>query len=784
MKKINWLLLFLFTTVISINAQDKFTISGYLKDAKNGEALIGATISKEGTSIGTAANEYGFYSLTLPKGKHTLAINYVGYTTQKKEIELEKNTTLNIEMSEDSKQLEEVVVSSTQVDQNIKTNEMSVARLDIKQIQKMPALLGEVDVVKSIQTLPGVTTVGEGATGFNVRGGNIDQNLILLDEAPVFNSSHLFGLFSVFNPDAVKDVKLMKGSIPAQYGGRTSSVLDIRMKEGNNKKLEVNGGVGTIFSRLSIEAPIIKDKVSFIVAARRSYIDVVAKPFLKGDLKKSELNFYDVTSKINWLVNSKNTVFLSGYFGRDVFAQFFKFNYGNATATARWNHIYSSKWFSNITAFYSKYSYYLNFNNNNFNFDWDASITNYSIKSDYSFFANTRNTLKFGAQGIYYTFKPGDARSIDKNNVTSKTQLPDQHALEYSAYINNEQKISEKLNIQYGLRWSLYNYLGKNSAYYFRDTTENTSKPLVKETVFKDGKNIQFYNVPEPRLSLNYVINPRQSIKASYARSAQYLQIVSNTAASSPLDIYEPATNNIKPLISDQGALGYFQNFFDNKLEASAEVYYKYFQNQLDYIDNSNLFLNKYLEADLLQGFGRAYGLELYVKKNSGKLNGWLSYTLSKTERKVAGISNNEWFLSKYDRTHNINLVVTYDITKRLTLSSNFTYLSGTPSTFFDSKLEVQGYYFPNNTENKRGNYRISPYHRLDLGLIYDFKKNENRRWKSSIAVSIYNVYNRRNAFSVFFRNNPKSTNALDKEAIRFSVIGSIVPAITYNFKF
>ena len=765
-------------------SQDKFTLSGYLKNEKNGEALIGAIVSKQATNIGVSTNEYGFYSLTLPKGKHIIVLNYIGYINQTKEIDLEKNTTLNFEMIEETKQLEEVVISSTQEDQNIKTNEMGVSKLDIKQIQKMPALMGEVDIIKSLQTLPGVTTAGEGATGFNVRGGNIDQNLILLDEAPVYNSSHLFGMFSVFNPDAVKDLKLMKGSIPAQYGGRTSSVLDIRMKEGNNKKLEVNGGIGTIFSRLSIEAPIVKDKVSFIIAARRSYIDVLAKPFLKGELKKADLNFYDVTSKINWLINSKNTVFLSGYFGRDVFSSGFRFNYGNSTATARWNHIYNSKLFGNLTTFYSKYKYRLSFGSNDFKFDWNASIINYSVKKDYTYFANSRNTLKFGAQGIYYTFESGLGKLTDKNDVTTEILLPNQHAFEYSVYVNNEQKISDKLNLQYGLRWSFYNYIGKGSAYFYRDTTENTSKPLDGEKKYEDTKNIKFYNVPEPRLALNYLINNKQSIKASYARSAQYLQIVSNTAASTPLDIYTPATNNIKPLISDQVALGYYRNFKENKYEISAEVYYKEFKNQLDYIDNSNLFLNKYLESDLLQGKGRAYGLELFAKKNSGKFTGWLSYTLSKTERKVNGISNNEWFLSKYDRTHNLSVVLMYDIARRLTISSNFTFMSGTPSTFYDSKLEVQGYYFPNNTDNKRSNYRISPYHRLDLGLTYNFKRNDTHRCKSTIAVSVYNAYNRRNAFSVYFRNNPKSYNALDNEAIRFSVIGSIVPAVTYNFKF
>lgn len=779
------IVLLIFISVSLVRGQSKFTISGYIKDSKTGETLIGAYVIKQSSSQGVSTNEYGFYSLTLEQGKHTLEIKSMNYKSQVKEIELIKNLTLNIDLIEEQAQLDEVEVTSTKKDVNISAVEMGMNKLDIKQIQKMPALLGEADVIKSVQTLPGVTTVGEGASGFNVRGGNIDQNLILLDEAPVYNSSHLFGLFSVFNPDAVKDLKLMKGSIPAQYGGRASSVLDIRMKEGNNKKLELDGGIGTIFSRLSLEAPIVKDKVSFIIAARRSYIDILAKPFLNGDLKKSELNFYDLTSKINWIVNDKNTVFLSAYFGKDNFGtDLFKFKYGNSTTTLRWNHIYNSKWFSNITTFYSKYNYTLKFKNSNTEFLWNANITNYSIKADYSYFMNSRNTLKFGIQSLYSSFNPGDGKLVDANNVEAKVTLSNLYSNESSIYINNEQKLSDKLNVQYGLRWSFYNYLGKNTAYYYRDTSDNLSKILVNEKKFNDYENIKFYNNLEPRLAMNYMLTKKQSIKASYARSAQYLQIVSNTAASSPLDQYIPATNNIKPLTSDQFALGYFHNLKDDKYELSAEIYYKRLQNQLDFIDNSNLLLNKYLEADLLQGEGRAYGMEIYIKKSTGKFTGWLSYTLSKTERKVKGISNGEWYLSKYDRPHNINLILMYDFTKRFSVSTNFVFMSGTPATFYDSKFEIQGYYFPHNTENKRGNFRNTPYHRLDLSATYNFKGKESRRWKSSVVVSIYNVYNRRNAFSIYFRNNPKDYNQLDNEAIRYSVIGSIVPAITYNLKF
>lgn len=782
MKKI----LTFFTLFLSLNllAQEKVTISGYLKDAGNGEALIGATVSKLGTNIGATTNEYGFYSLSILKGKHTFLIQYNGYEALIKEFDLKNNQTLNFEMKEKNNQLIEVVITSKQDDQNVKSTEMSVVRLDIAQIQKMPVLFGEVDLIKSIQTLPGVTSVGEGASGFNVRGGNIDQNLILMDEAPVFNSSHMFGMFSIFNPDAVKDLKLMKGSIPAQFGGRTSSVLDIRMKEGNNKKLEVNGGIGTIFTRLSVEAPIIKNKVSFLVAARRSYIDVLARPFLKGEMKSTSAYFYDVNSKINWTINNKNTVYVSGYFGQDKLSTGFKFNYGNATLTGRWNHLFSNKLFSNLTAYHSRYNYFLAFNSSSFNFDWNANILTSSVKADFSYYPNSSNTIKFGAQAIHYTYKPGEIESVDNSEFPIKTAFPDQYGLENSLYVNNEQTLSNKFSLQYGLRWSFYNYLGKGKAYFFRDTAENLSRPVDYEKSYENYESIKFYNVPEPRLSMNYIINRKNSIKASFAASAQYLHLVSNTSASTPLDFYVPATNNIKPLTSNQYTVGFFKNFKENEFEASAEVYYKSLSNQLDYIDNSHLFLNKYLEGDLLQGKGRAYGIELFFKKNTGKLTGWVSYTLSKTERQVDGISNNDWFLSKYDRPQNASIVLMYELNKRLTLSTNFVYMSGTPSTFFDSKFEVQGYYFPHNSENKRGNYRVSAYHRLDLGLVYNFKGNDTRKWKSNIAVSIYNAYNRRNAYSVYFRNNPSSSSTSENEAIRYSVIGSIVPAITYNIKF
>ncbi|MCF8422715.1 MAG: TonB-dependent receptor [Bacteroidia bacterium] len=785
MKKL--ILLFFVCTFYSAFSQEKFTISGYVKDAKNGESLIGVTVYKKNSQIGASTNEYGFYSLTLPKGTDTVVFSFIGYQSIFRVVNLTSNQTISVELPEEGKNLAEVVISAEKADANIKSMEMGVAKLDIQQIQKMPALLGEVDIIKSIQLLPGVTTVGEGASGFNVRGGNIDQNLVLMDEAPVYNSSHLFGFFSIFNPDAVKDVKLIKGGIPSQYGGRASSVLDIRMKEGNSKKLEVNGGIGTVFTRVSVEAPILKDKASFIIAGRRSYIDVLAKPFIakrSPDLKDAKFYFYDLTAKFNWRINDKNTVFASGYFGRDVFGAGFKFNWGNSTATLRWNHIYNSKLFMNLTSFYSNYKYELGFGDEGSNqkFEWISNIINYSFKPDFTYYLNSKNTIRFGAQAILFTFKPGNAIITSQDGAKSDISLDKQYGVEYAAYFDNEQKLSTRFTLQYGLRWSFYNYIGKGNKYTYRDTIPNESKPLDKEEKIANGETIKMYNVPEPRLAVNYTINDKSSIKLGYNRMTQYLHIVSNTAASTPLDIYTPVTNNIKPLIADQITLGYFRNFKENMFESSAEIYYKDLQNQLDYVDNANLLLNRYLEADLVQGKGRAYGAELYLKKSKGKLNGWVSYTLSKTERQVRGISNDEWFLSKYDRTHNVNTVLIYDLNKRFSFSANFVFQTGTPATFPTAKVEVQGYVIPYNTENKRNNYRNTAYHRADIGITYNFKKNDRRRYKQTIVLSVYNVYNRRNAFSTYFRNNPDYP--VNTEAVRYSVVGSFIPAITYNFKY
>ena len=770
-------------------AQEKYTLSGYIKDAGSGEALIGATVYVRALETGTVSNTYGFYSLSIPAGTYELVFSYISYQSIAKTIVLKENIKLDIELAEENTELEEIVVTSEREDANVANIEMSVNKLDIKTIQKMPALLGEVDIIKSIQLLPGVSSVGEGATGFNVRGGGVGQNLVLLDEAPVYNSSHLFGFFSVFNPDAVKDVKLIKGGIPAQYGGRQSSILDVRMKEGNSKRFAASGGVGAIFSRLTLEAPIVKDKASFIVAGRRSYIDILAKPFLNSDLRNSKFNFYDLTLKANYNINPKNQIFLSGYLGRDVFDanNVFSSSWGNATTSFRWNHIFNDKWFSNLTVFYSNYDYLLGFGDDEDTFEWESRIINYSIKPEVTFYPNPKNVITFGGQVILYDFAPGLAigRSVGE---TVDISLDNKYAMEAALFVGNEQSISNRFSLLYGLRFSFFNYMGKGTAYEYAPPEEPAERRDVTSfQEYKQWESIQTYNNFEPRFSLKYQFNARNSIKASYNRMVQYIHLISNTVASTPLDVWTPSTNNIKPQIADQWALGFFKNFKENTYESSVEVYYKDYKNIVDYIDNADLLLNQYLEGDLLTGIGRAYGIELYVKKNKGKLNGWLSYTLARSERTVEGINRNQWFPNRFDQTHNFKAVVFYDLNKRWTFSANFVLVSGTPATFPTSKFGVQGYEgVPQDAEESRNNYRIPPYHRLDLAATLNgkkVKKNGKKRKNEDYWVfSVYNIYNHRNPFSIYFQ--PNSDDPDKTEAVRLSVVGSFIPSVSYNFKF
>lgn len=791
MKKI-FFLVFTFLS-LKICAQESYTLSGYLKDASNGEDLIGASVYFKDLNQGTITNVYGFFSITLPKGSYEVEFRYLGFLTTKQSVDLSQNVRLDLQLNPEGIQLEEIVVESEPEDLNVTDIQMSSNKLDIKTIEKLPTLLGEVDVIKSIQLVPGVSTVGEGASGFNVRGGGVGQNLVLLDEAPVYNSSHMLGFFSVFNPDAVKDIKLIKGGIPSRYGGRISSVLDIRMKEGNSKKFQAQGGIGSIFSRVAVEAPIIKDKASFIVAARRSYIDGILK--LTSDILEdgAALNFYDINLKANYNINKNNRIFVSSYFGKDVFKFDAQqgFNWGNRTTTVRWNHIYNDRVFSNFTAYFSDYKYELAFGEEEDNqFDWNSRIKTYNFKPEFTYFLNTKNEISFGGELLSYKFEPANAVGVSEGEVRDIT-IDEKHALESSIYVENKQKFGQNLTVQYGVRFSYFRNTGPGTYHTYDNPEPGTRREVVREFNADNGELIASYSNWEPRLSVNYQLSPSASIKASYNRTSQYIHLISNTTASNPLDVWTPSSNNIEPQIGQQVALGFFKNFgLDNNLETSIEVYYKKTKNQIDYIDGADILINEFLEGDLLSGRGRAYGMEISVKKKAGRFNGWLSYSLARTELQVDGINNGDWYPNRFDQTHNLKLTGFYDLNKRWSFSSTFTFISGTPTTFPNARFTIQGRPIPYIHDGARNNLRVPSYNRLDIAATLQgkkMKKGKPRKNESYWVFSLYNVLGVKNPFSIYFKQEDERKavgETLSTEARQVSILGSIIPSVSYNFKF
>jgi len=780
---------------LSANSQQKFTINGYVKDVANGEAMIGATVYIQELNSGTATNEYGFYSITVPQGNYALKVSYLGYLALSKDVVLDQNIRLDLELQSEAKQLQEVEVVDDKDRPAAQNPEMSVGKMDITTIKRIPAFLGEVDIIKSLLLLPGVSTVGEGASGFNVRGGSVGQNLVLLDEAPVYNSSHLLGFFSVFNPDAVKDVKLYKGAIPSRYGGRIASLLDVRMKEGNNKKMEITGGIGTIFSRLAIEGPLIKNKASFIIAARRSYIDVLARPFVDVLKNGGALNFYDLTLKTNYNVNPKNRMYLSGYFGRDNF-MFDKnqgFSWGNATGTFRWNHLFNDRLFMNQTLVFSKYDYHLQFGaNDNNRFVWSSAINNYIFKPDFSYFINNNNELNFGGEAIYYTFEPANATGTSNGKPVDFSQNK-KYNLETSLYVGQSLKLNSVLSIDYGLRYSNFKLFGPDTLYVYNDTVPGIRKTPVGMKTYRRGEVAQTYGNLQPRFSFKAQLNDASSIKGSYNRMVQYLHLISNTTASNPLDVWTPSTPNIKPELGDQFTLGYFHTLTTSstQYEFSVESYYRSTQNQIDYINGADLLLNKFLEGDLLSGKGRAYGVEFFAQKKTGRFHGWISYTLGRTELKVDGINHGNWYPTRFNQTHNLKVIGFYEINKRWSFSADFIYTSGTPTTFPTSRATVQGILIPYNANDSRGNVTLPSYNRLDIAFQLqgkEFKKNgKPRKNKDYWVFSIYNLYARKNPFSIYFSQVDARTlpgQPQVSQAKQLSIIGSMVPAISYNLKF
>jgi hypothetical protein len=762
-----------FFIITGVIAQEKAVLSGYIRDEATGEDLIGATIFvNELSNTGTITNSYGYYSISLPKGTYSVQFQFIGYESQNILVELLENKKLEIELAEKSIEIGNIIVTGERADKNITSVEMGNVKMTPKQIEIIPVLFGERDILKTIQLTPGVKSAGEGNSGFYVRGGGIDQNLILLDEAPVYNASHLLGFFSVFNSEAIKDATLMKGSIPAEFGGRASSVFDIKMKEGNLKEFGVTGNIGLISSNLAVEGPIVKDKGSFIVSARRTYADMFLLLSKKEDLKNTQLYFYDLNLKSNYKINDNNRIYLSGYFGRDNFgfADQFGFDWGSVTGTFRWNHNFSNKLFSNTSLIYSNYSYDINILVEA-DITISSEIEDLNLKQDFTYYANAQNTIKFGGNIIHHNILPGEV-TVSEAYAFESSEISKRKAIEWAGYVSNSQSISERFKLYYGLRLALFTNIGPGEYYEFDDNGELAT--IIEK------KDFEFVNTQggiEPRISMNYIINKENSVKTSYNRIYQFLHLLSNSTTTTPTDLWLPSSNNVKPQISDQISLGYFRNFKNNNYETSLEFYYKDLKNQIDYKNGAELVYNSTVESELVFGRGWAYGVELLLRRNVGRLNGWVSYTWSKTMRQFDKINHGNPFPARHDRTHDVSVVGIYDLTKKLKFSATWVYYTGNAVTFPSGKYEIEGKILGYYTE--RNGYRMPNYHRFDIGLTWQRKKTE--KFESSWNFSVYNAYARENAYFIDFQQNEENPDIT--EAIQFAVFKAI-PSVSYKFKF
>lgn len=787
------LLIPLLISFISSYSQEKYTLSGVITDDSSNETLIGVNVLFPEISNGASTNAYGFYSITLPEGTYQVRYSYLGYQDITQTIVLDKNIRSNVAMTLQSESLDEVIIEEDIERLKIRRPQMSVNTLTAETIKKIPVVLGEADVVKAILLLPGVTSAGEGASGFNVRGGAADQNLILLDEAIIFNSSHLFGFFSVFNPDAIKDLKLYKGGIPARYGGRVSSVLDIYQREGNSKKTKVTGGIGAVASRLLVEGPIIQDKAAFLLAGRASYAHLFL-PLLDND---NRALFYDLNTKINYKINENNNLYLSGYFGRDVFsiADSFENVYGNAVGNLRWNHIFSDKLFSNLSLIYSDYFYGLDLDF--VGFEWNSGITNVNLKYDFTYYLNNKLKVYTGINNIYYSFNPGEIEPSSADSGIVADQLTKKFANEFAAYVDIEHKINDNLTLEYGLRYSNFARLGQDEINIYANNEAvifdpflliyQSADPIGVDTSTSRSDRIATFDNFEPRIGAAYALDNNTSFKASYTRLSQYLHLLSNTNSPTPLDVWEPSGPFARPQILDQYAAGFFKNFSfrENDYSLETEVFYKDIDGRIDYIDGAQLIANEAIEEVILQGEARAFGLEFLLRKNTGKLTGFLAYTLSRSEQRTpgrnaneTGINFGEWYNTPFDKTHDVSMNASYDLSDKWSFGGNLIYQTGQPTNFPVGQFEFQGIVIP--TFGLRNSQRLPDFHRLDLSATLTPRKNKNRKWQAEWIFSVYNVYNRMNAASINFRQN---TETGVNEAIRTSIFG-VIPAVTYNFKF
>lgn len=772
MKKAFLLSISLIASLFSL-AQQRFTISGTIRDQKTGETLIGATIVLSGNgTYSIISNAYGFYSITAPGNNYHLSAGFSGYQIDTSAISLSNDITRNIDLKPQATTLQEVVISAKEQNDITKTLP-GMQRISMSEIKNVPVIFGEKDILKTIQLLPGIKTAGEGSSGFFVRGGGADQNLILLDEATVYNASHLLGFFSTFNSDAIKDVTIYKGDMPAQYGGRLSSLLDIKMKDGNDKNYKVSGGIGLISSRLNVEGPIVKNKGSFMISARRTYADLFLKLSHDSDVNQSIIYFYDLNAKANYQINQNNRVYLSGYFGKDVlgYGHQFGIQWGNSTATLRWNHIFNNKLFSNTSFIYSDYNYNVSINQTTNNLAIVSRIKDLSLKEDLQYFAGNKHKINFGFNLTRHTFTPGNFKTSATSSYNSLI-LPDKYAFDGALYASEEWSIGNNLKINSGLRLSSFDMVGPGDFY-----TYDSRGNIQSTKTYSSGQIVTSYINLQPRFAATYQLDDFSSIKASYSRNVQNLHLLSNSTGSNPTDLWIPSSNNVKPELADQVSAGYYRNFSNNQYAFSAEIYFKNLQNQIDYKNGAQLVANQLVESQLVYGKGRAYGIEFYVTKKVGKLNGWISYTLSRTERKIDGINDNSWYPATQDQTHNLAVVAIYQLNKKWTISGDFVFNTGNAVTWPSGKYDVNDrtvFYY-----TERNGYRMPSNNRLDLSATLEGKKT--KKFEGSWTFSVYNVYGRENPYFIQFQedpNNPGKTQAVQYSLFRW------VPSITYNFKF
>jgi hypothetical protein len=772
-------LFFLLLIAFASHAQQKFVLSGNIKDSLTNESMPAATVLVKELNKGTIADEKGNFSISLPEGKYTVVISYLGYKSIEQKVNLNSNVNISIQLPVDDMNFDEVEVKGQKETQHVENTKMSTAKLDIAQIRKLPALFGEVDVMKNMQMLPGIQVAGEGNTGLYVRGGSPDQNLILLDDAPIYNASHVGGMFSIFNADALKSAEIYKGGIPAEYGGRLSSLVDIRTKEGSMTKFSGSGGIGfPIASRLTLEGPILKNKISFLISGRRTYIDEFFFPFKK--LKGNKIHFYDVNAKLTWYINEKNKLYFSAYSGRDVlkFKGLFGLAFGNNTATLRLNHIYNEKLVSNTILIYSDFVYVNTFDIGIQKAEFTTGIKERSFKHDFTWTPNSKHQISFGFIATYRKYNPGKFTPTDPGSLFKAVEIDNYYSLDEGIYISNKQKLTARLTLDYGLRYSIFSNIGPGNVNQYKQGIISTDS--ADGTVpYHSGKNIKTFSNPEPRVSARYMLTESSSIKATYNRMYQYIHLMSNSTSPIPFNMWVPSTNYIKPQKADQVAAGYFRNFLENKFETSIEGYYKQMNNALDFKDNAEILLNPHIETELRRGKSWSYGVELYLKKSKGKTTGWISYTWSKTERKIPGVNEGRTYYASYDRRHNLNIVFSHDFNDRFNFSANWIYGSGRPFTLPAAKYQYD--YMVLNYYTERNGYRMPAYHRLDAAFNLNSKKKEGRKWSTVWCFSIYNLYGRKNPFTIFVQDKPDHPG--QKQVVMIYLFRQL-PSITFNFNF